>query len=144
MSAERIFFIAPPQRQAIIELAVGYATFLNEEERGTIQSVRKAAKRLRDAQDAFGIELIERHKLDEKAIEGGMSDNLTEFLLIALQTYKQGHEAARCNLHPADCPFEYGSIHEVAWRNGWCDGSLGVDFERGAAEFQNMAEEEAA
>jgi hypothetical protein len=117
---------------------VGYATFLNEEERGTIQSVRKAAKRLRDAQDAFGIELIERHQLD------GMSDNLTEFLLIALQAYKQGHEAARCNLHPADCPFEYGSVHEVAWRNGWCDASLGVDFERGAADFQNMAKEEAA
>lgn len=66
MSAERIFFIAPPQRQAIIELAVGYATFLNEEERGTIQSVRKAAKRLRDAQDAFGIELIKRHQLGKR------------------------------------------------------------------------------
>src|ERR1700751_2275734 len=89
-------------------------------------------------------ELIKRHQLDEKAHEGGMSDNLTEFLLIALQAHKQGHEGARCNLHPADCPFEYGSVHEVAWRNGWCDASLGVDFGRGAAEFQNMAKEEAA
>jgi hypothetical protein len=88
--------------------------------------------------------LIKRHQLDEKANEGGVSDNLSEFLLIALQAHKQGHEAARCNLHPADCPFEYGSVHEVAWRNGWCDASLGVDFERGAAEFQNMAKEEAA
>ena len=131
MSAERIFFIPPPQRQAIIELALGYATFLNEKERGTIQAVRKA-------------ELIERHQLDEKATEGGMSDNLIEFLLIALQAHKQGHEAARCNLHPADCPFEYGSVHEVAWRNGWCDASLGVHFERGAAEFHTIGKEEAA
>jgi hypothetical protein len=36
-----------------------------------------------------------------------MSDNLTEFLLIALQACKQGHEAARRNLHPAVCPIEY-------------------------------------
>lgn len=50
-----------------------------------------------------------------------------------LNIYKQGRDAARRGLSPADNPFKtrkgFSAQSEDDWRRGWCDGITGQDFE---------------
>lgn len=50
-----------------------------------------------------------------------------------LGKYKQGRDAAKRGLSPADNPFKrrkgFSADSEDSWRRGWCDGITGQDHE---------------
>jgi len=57
-----VYFVTKPQRDAIIELAKSYSSFLYRG--GSSFEIAANAKRLNAAQDVFGVELYPRHMLE--------------------------------------------------------------------------------
>jgi hypothetical protein len=57
-----LYCLAKPHRDAVIELAEAYASFVGHG--GTSFEIAANAKRLHAAQDVFGVELYPRHMLE--------------------------------------------------------------------------------
>jgi hypothetical protein len=57
-----LYSVTKPQRNAIIELAKAYTSFLHRG--GSSFEIAANAKRLNAAQDMFGVELYPRHMLE--------------------------------------------------------------------------------